>query len=99
MTVEHSVRTQFDETIEVLRSHDADKARALMQTYTHETSATCDRLVNAIVEGKVGDQPLKEGAATVPQGTYTVSVPGHVEVEVDVQPPGPVIVTPASSLS
>jgi phosphate uptake regulator len=79
VSVERSVRTQFDETIEVLRSHDADKARKLMQIYTDDTAAICDRLVNDLVAGKVGDQSPADAAALALYIRYLKRIASHLK--------------------
>lgn len=79
VAVERSVRTQFDETIEVLRSHDADKARELMKAYTKETGVLCDRLVNDLVAGKVGDQSPADAAALALYIRYLKRIGSHLK--------------------
>ena len=79
VSVERSVRTQFDETIEVLRSHDADKARKLMQAYTDDTAAICDRLVDDLVAGKVGDQSPADAAALALYIRYLKRIGSHLK--------------------
>lgn len=79
VTVEKQVRTQFDETIEVLRTHDGDKARELMQSYTNETGQLCDRMVDDIVSGKVGDQSPADAAALALYIRYLKRIGSHLK--------------------
>jgi phosphate uptake regulator len=79
VSIERSVRTQFDETIEVLHSNDAEKARELMKSYTTDTGSICDRLVNDLVAGKVGDQSPADAAALALYIRYLKRIGSHLK--------------------
>lgn len=78
LSVERDVRKRFDATIEVLREHDAEKARQLMGSYRDETSKTCDRIVNELVAGKVGDLSPADAAALALYARYLKRIGSHL---------------------
>ncbi|MAE62392.1 MAG: hypothetical protein CMJ49_13680 [Planctomycetaceae bacterium] len=59
--VEQEVRRRFDQTIDILREHDTDRARDLMATFKEDVGRTCDKMVDDAVAGNV--TPLWPGDA------------------------------------
>ncbi len=78
--VEAEVRSRFDRTIEALRTQDADKARALMETYRTEVVKICDRIVHELVAGEGGKMGVSatDATALALYTRYLKRISGHL---------------------
>lgn len=57
--IEEEIKTRFDNTIEVLRKQDVEKAREMMKTFKAEIGGICDQIDDDLVGGK--DKGLSPG--------------------------------------
>ncbi len=76
--VEREVRERFDQTIEVLRHHDMELARRMMQTYRTEVSSTCDVIVDEMVRAESGALPPGDAAAMALYARYLKRICAHL---------------------
>jgi phosphate uptake regulator len=75
--VEREVKERFDEAIEVMRTDDVEKARAMMRTYRTEVSSICDDIVNEMVRAESGIKP-GDGAAMALYVRYLKRIGAHL---------------------
>jgi phosphate uptake regulator len=75
--VESEVKERFDQAIEVMRTHDVEKARQMMRTYRAEVSTICDDIVNEMVRAKEGIAP-GEAAAMALYVRYLKRICAHL---------------------
>lgn len=76
--VEQEVRRRFDQTIDLLREHDTDRARELMATFKSDVSRMCDQLVVDAVAGKVTPLWPGDAAALALYARYLKRIGAHL---------------------
>ena len=76
--VEGEIKHRFDQTIEVLRTHDVEGARALMRTYRAEVGRNCDRVVTEILGNQHPDLNPGEAVALALYARYLKRISAHL---------------------
>ena len=77
--IEQEIKACFQQAPEVLRSHDTDHARQVMQTYRAQVSDTCDQIVQDVVTGKLNSELAGEAAALALYARYLKRISAHLK--------------------
>ena len=76
--IEKEIKSRFDESIEVLKNQDVEKAREMINTFKEEISGICDELVDNLVQGKVKGLSSGDTAALALYIRYLKRISAHV---------------------
>ena len=76
--IEEEIRLRFDQTVQVLREQDAEKARELMITFKAEVSGICDTIVKDAVQGKVTSLWPGDAVAIALYARYLKRIGSHL---------------------
>lgn len=76
--IEEEIKARFDNTINVLRNQDVEKARAMMKTFKAEISGICDRIDDDLVGGKVKNLSSADSASLALYVRYLKRISAHL---------------------
>tara|TARA_B100001750_G_C15256856_1_gene470650 strand:- start:30 stop:695 length:666 start_codon:yes stop_codon:yes gene_type:complete len=75
--IESSTKKFLNETIDVFKNQDIDKARKLMKEYKKDISSTSSDIVNSIVSGKNNNLSSEQSASLVLYARYLKRIAAH----------------------
>jgi len=78
-SIEDAIAVRFADTIEVLRSHDEERARELLDTYKKEITRSCDTMVDDIVSGRISSLTPPDAAAAALYARYLKRIGAHLK--------------------
>lgn len=76
--IQKEIKTRFNNTIEVLRKQDVEKAREMMKTFKAEIARICDKIDDDLVEGKVKGLSPGDSAALALYVRYLKRISAHL---------------------
>ncbi|MCH7732768.1 MAG: hypothetical protein IIB44_09685 [Candidatus Marinimicrobia bacterium] len=76
--IEQEIKLRFDETIDILKNQDVDKARGMMKTFKAEIGGICDHIDDELVQGKVEGIPPGDYAALALYVRYLKRISAHL---------------------
>jgi len=76
--IEREIKSRFDESIEVLKDQEVEKAREMINTFKEEISGICDQLVDNLVQGKVEGLSPGDSAALALYIRYLKRISAHL---------------------